>query len=243
MPIHQPDLLVNLHLLVGEQGFAIVPKVLNAAVIEELNTALKRVNDRDSVRSRGDVYAIRNLLDIVPDVRKLTDSRPIRNLVEPILGQGAFPVRGMFFDKTPEANWKVAWHQDLSIAVQKRLEVPGFGPWSTKAGVIHVQPPVEILESMLALRIHLDDCTESNGPLRVIPGSHLKGRLNSEQIQSYRGTEESVACIVGPGGVLMMRPLLLHASSVSESPECHRRVIHVEFAGQQLPGGLQWFKG
>jgi hypothetical protein len=226
--------------LIKSSGFAIVPDVLDSATIGQLSTVLKQVDNSESVRTRVDVYAIRNLLDLVPEVRTLVSSPGIRRLVEPFLGEGASPVRGVFFDKTTEANWKVAWHQDLSIAVQERIDVPGFGPWSTKAGVVHVQPPVEILEGMLALRIHLDACNELNGALRVIPGSHLKGRLNSGQIQSYRQKANEITCCVGPGGVLMMRPLLLHTSSASTRPECHRRVIHIEFAGRQLPGGLRW---
>lgn len=221
-------------------GFAVVPDVLDSAAIGQLSSALKLIDNSESVRARVDVYAIRNLLDLVPEVRTLADSSAIRGLVEPFLGEEAAPVRGVFFDKTIEANWKVAWHQDLSIAVQERIDVPGFGPWSIKAGVVHVQPPIEILEGMLALRIHLDACVELNGALRVIPKSHLQGRLNSGQIQSYRQKTNEVTCCVGSGGVLMMRPLLLHSSSASTRPECHRRVIHIEFAGRELPGGLRW---
>src|SRR5262245_7189469 len=103
------------------------------------------------------------------DFQKLRSSpsrQPFACFVEPILGPGAFVVRGLFFDKTPRANWKVSWHQDLTIAVRVRIEAPGFGPWSLKAGVVHVQPPAEILERMATVRLHLDDCSESNGPLR-----------------------------------------------------------------------------
>jgi ectoine hydroxylase-related dioxygenase (phytanoyl-CoA dioxygenase family) len=221
-------------------GFTIVPDVLDSATIRQLSAALQLEDNSNSVRTRVDVYAIRNLLDLVSEVRTLADSPVIRSLVAPFLGEGAFPVRGVYFDKTIETNWKVAWHQDLSIAVQEKIDVAGFGPWSIKAEVVHVQPPIEILEGLLALRIHLDACSELNGALRVIPGSHLQGRLNSGQIQSYRQKANEVTCCVGPGGVLMMRPLLLHNSSASTKPECHRRVIHIEFSGQQLPGGLRW---
>jgi hypothetical protein len=221
-------------------GFAIVPDILDLATIEQLGSALKRVDNSESVRTRVNVYAIRNLLDLVPEVRTLANTPAMRTLVESLLGERAFPVRGVFFDKTFKANWKVAWHQDLSLTVQERIDVPGFGPWSIKAGVVHVQPPVEILEGMLTLRVHLDACNELTGALRVIPKSHLQGRLNSEQIQSYRQKANEVTCCVGPGGVLIMRPLLLHASAVSTRPECHRRVIHIEYAGRRLPGGLRW---
>jgi ectoine hydroxylase-related dioxygenase (phytanoyl-CoA dioxygenase family) len=150
------------------------------------------------------------------------------------------PLSGTLFDKTPDANWKVPWHQDLSIAVQQKIPIDGFGPWSVKAGVVHVQPPAAILETMLAVRIHLDDCNEENGPVRVIPGSHQHGRLTAEQIRTIPSTVPSISCPVGRGGVLLMRPLLLHASSASQSPH-HRRVIHIDFASGELPSGLKWF--
>lgn len=225
---------------IAQNGFAIVPEVLNTAEISQLIHCLNEVNDPGSIRRRGGVYAIRNLLDVVPEVRQLAKSRAIRRLIEPILGPSAFSVRGLLFDKTPAANWKVPWHQDLSIAVSERIPLVGFGPWSTKAGVLHVQPPVEILEGMVAVRIHLDNCGESNGALKVIPGSHSKGRFTAQQISTLRQVAEEVSCPIGPGGVLLMRPLLLHASSPSQSP-LHRRVIHLEFASSKLPGGLRWF--
>lgn len=185
------------------------------------------------------MYAIRNLLDVAPELRDLARSPAIRVLVEPSLGPQSFPVRGVLFVKPAGANWKVPWHQDLSIAVRQKRDVPGLGPWSKKAGVLHVQPPVYILESMLAVRIHLDDCGMQNGAMRVIPGSHTRGRLTDAEIRKASATQE-VCCEVAAGGVLLMRPLLLHASSASRSP-FHRRVIHLEFASMQLPGGLAWY--
>ncbi len=115
-----------------------------------------------------------------------------------VLGPNAFAVRGLFFNKTSDSNWKVAWHQDLTIALKERRDTPGFTAWSVKHGVVHVQPPVEILEHMLAIRIHLDDSAEDNGPLRCIPGSHLHGRLTTEQIAALDKT--SAATCLAPAG-------------------------------------------
>lgn len=185
------------------------------------------------------MYALRNLLEDVPEVTALADSTAVRALVAPTLGPGCFPVRGILFDKTPEANWNVVWHQDLSIAVRERRDVEGFGPWSEKAGVVHVQPPASVLERMLTVRLHLDDCDEINGPLLVLPGSHRGGRLTAPEIQERRAQTAGVPCPVPGGGALLMRPLLLHASSASQSPR-HRRVIHLEYAAEALPGGLRW---
>jgi len=191
------------------------------------------------VRRRESVYAIRNLLEVVPDVAALARSAEVRALVEAVLGPDAFAVRGILFDKTPDANWKVAWHQDLTIAVHERHEVEGFGPWSEKAGIVHVQPPAAVLERMVTVRLHLDPCGPENGPVQVIPGSHRAGRLSADEVQRSRAERDAVPTCVGAGGVLLMRPLLLHASSPSTAP-AHRRVIHLEFAADALPGGLEW---
>lgn len=214
-------------------GFAIFPGLLTTAETVALAEAATRTNA--DARKGG----VRNILHKNPAIRQLANSTAIRSLVDPILGNHAFPVRGILFDKTPESNWKVPWHQDLTIAVEQKIETPGFGPWTTKDGVQHVQPPTEILESMLAVRIHLDDCNDDNGPLRVIPGSHSHGRLTAEQIHSLATTSASIQCTIARGGALLMRPLLLHASSAATSPR-HRRVIHIEYASRPLPGALRW---
>jgi hypothetical protein len=151
---------------VADKGYALVSDVIDRAGLTRLIGAIERAGETEAVRSRSGVYAIRNLLDAVPEVGELARSGAIRALVEPVLGSAAMAVRGILFDKTPEANWKVAWHQDLTIAVRERIDLPDFGRWSTKAGILHVQPPSGILERMLAVRIHLDDCPADNGPVR-----------------------------------------------------------------------------
>jgi ectoine hydroxylase-related dioxygenase (phytanoyl-CoA dioxygenase family) len=159
--------------------------------------------------------------------------------VEPILGISSFPVRGILFDKVPGANWHVGWHQDQIIPVAERRDVPEFTAWSVKHGVPHVRPPVTVLERMLTLRIHLDDCDAENGALRLIPGSHRRGLLSAKEIEEIVAREEPVVCSARRGDALVMRPLVLHASSPATSPT-HRRVIHLEFAAGPLPGGLSW---
>lgn len=231
--------MTNFSEAIRREGFAVVPSAVEDETLTTILRSLAAVNSGGGVRRRGGIYAIRNLFAVVPRVRELCQSVAVRALVEPLLGKSCFPVRGILFDKTLEAPWKVAWHQDLSIAVRERLEVEGFGRWSEKAGVVHVQPPVKILEGVLTLRLHLDDCDESNGPLRVMPGSHLAGRLNEEEIQSWRRRVSPATCLVPRGGGLLMKPLLLHSSSSPRTPR-HRRVIHLEFAAEPLPGGLVW---
>lgn len=149
---------------------------------------------------------------------------------------------GILFDKNSDANWKVIWHQDLTIAVRKHRNVPGFGPWSEKDSVPHVQPPLQLLTQMVAVRLHFDDCTEENGPVRVIPRSHQIGRLDPEQISNLRARGPEVECIVPRGGVLAFHSLILHASSPARRP-LHRRVVHIEYVAsswRELPGGLEW---
>jgi ectoine hydroxylase-related dioxygenase (phytanoyl-CoA dioxygenase family) len=148
-------------------------------------------------------------------------------------------VRALFFDKTPKANWRVSWHQDLTIPTRRRVEVPGFGPWSEKAGIPHVQPPASVLERMLTVRIHLDPCDSFNGPVRVLPGTHRHGKLTPAVIEAFRVSVQPVEAVVPAGGLLLMHPLLLHASSPALRP-VHRRVIHLEYAADPLPSPLEW---
>ena len=171
-------------------------------------------------------------------MRKLAVSEPVRQLINSVLGGGCFAVRGILFNKTPDSNWKVVWHQDRTIAVRERKDTANFGPWSMKAGVPHVRPPASVMAKMLAIRLHLDESHASNGPLRVIPGSHKAGCLTAEEIAAWR-ERPTVICTVPRGGAILMRPLLVHASSSCSRPE-PRRVVHLEFAADDLPNGIKW---
>jgi len=215
-------------------GFEIVDRVLSHEELEELRRAVAELPSRQ----RG---GVRNLLRNSETVAALAIAGPVKALADTTLGAEAFPVRAILFDKAPAANWKVPWHQDTAIAVAEHVEAAGFLGWSVKDGVTHVHPPVEILERMVALRIHLDDCGLDNGPLRVLPGSHCHGKLNEAQIEHWRQTTAEVSCCAMQGDVLMMRPLLLHASSAAKTPS-HRRVIHLEYACGALPNGMRWFE-
>lgn len=230
----------NLQTTIDRNGFAIVPGVVAPAKVAQLMGALENYSEgKAGQRGQNAVHAIRNLLDEVPSVRELADAPEIMALVEPMLGPHAFVARAILFDKVAGANWKVPWHQDLSIAVRERKEVAGFGPWSEKARVPHTQPPTAILERMLTLRLHLDDCHAANGPLLVLPSSHRYGRLDAPAIQNWRAQQTPTTCLAHDGDVLLMRPLLLHASSAALQPG-HRRVVHLEYAAEALPGGLEW---
>jgi hypothetical protein len=179
------------------------------------------------------------VLDI-PEIASLARSSHLINFVAPHTTAEPWPVRAIYFDKSARANWLVAWHQDITVAVCERIDVAGFGPWSVKQGITHVQPPAEILERMLTVRLHLDDCDETNGALRVLPGTHRLGRLSAERIRQLRADLPEIPCCLSAGDILLMRPLLLHASGKTLSNR-HRRVLHIEYAGCQLPGGLRWY--
>jgi Phytanoyl-CoA dioxygenase (PhyH) len=223
---------------VNDSGFALIPTVVSEDEITVVLNAVAQLSAAQSSRG-GRVYAARNLLATVPAIAELASGPAIRELVEPILGKNAFPVRGILFDKVPGANWHVGWHQDQIIPVTKRHEVAGFSAWSVKHGVPHVRPPAQILARMLTLRVHLDDCLAENGALRVIPRSHARGLHNDKEVQGFVAQAKPITCEARQGAVLAMRPLLLHASSPATTPT-HRRVIHLEFASDPLPGGLEW---
>lgn len=215
-----------------EHGFCIIPGAIPVKVLDELTRSVESLSEKPAPGAR-------NLTEIVPAVARLAKSREVAGILESLGAPRAFLVRGIFFDKQPAANWKVPWHQDLTIAVREKKEVPGFGPWSEKAGIPHVRPPAEVLERMVTLRLHLDDCGADNGALRVLPTSHRHGVLSAELIRWYRREFADVTCAVARGGILAMRPLLLHASSQAVRPK-HRRVIHLEFAMDGLSDGLDW---
>lgn len=227
-----------------------MPGVLTASQISVLLQAIetaKKSNASGVRKSRsGETFGIRNLLQLAPEVRQLAVSSAFMNLVAQVLGPGAFPVRGLYFDRTPDANWKVPWHQDLAIAVSTQPDnmverFPGFGPWSMKSGIPHVEPPSPYLERRLALRLHLDPCGADNGPLRVLPGTHRLGRLSESQVTDIESHGQAVTCQAEAGDVLLMNPMTLHASSPASAP-AHRRVIHIEYGADHLPEGLSWFE-
>jgi hypothetical protein len=221
-----------------ESGYFVQEGVFGEADIERLRAAVAAMPDRDEVRRKRGTYGIRHLLEICPEVRELSARQEVRRFVTPILGDGAFAVRAVFFDKIPGANWSLFWHQDNVVAVKDRLDLAGFVGWSCKAGRWQVQPPSEVLARMVAVRVHLDDCGTRNGPLRVLPGSHRRGWVDGD-LDEWKARIQEVVCSVGLGGVVMMCPLVLHASAPSLEVG-HRRVIHIEFAVDELPGGLEW---
>jgi hypothetical protein len=214
------------------EGFTFARGLLGAGEVRELCESLTPL--LQTARA-----GVRNLLRQSSDVAALARSERILNLIGDLAGAVVFPVRGILFDKTPRANWAVAWHQDLTIAVNGRAEMPGFGPWSIKDGFQHAQAPANLLEGMFTVRIHLDDADEANGALRVIPGSHRSGKLDHAAAEDAVAAGQVTICAARAGDAFVMRPLLLHSSCPASLPH-HRRVIHLEYANGELPPPMQW---
>jgi hypothetical protein len=178
----------------------------------------------------------RHLLS-VPAIAALARDPRLIELAARELGCEPLPFGATLFDKSPDANWLVVWHQDTALPLVERREVAGWGPWSKKAGIDYAHAPAAALSRIVALRVHLDDSTWDNGPLRVLPGTHKSGVLSDEQIRDAARSIDAVACTVERGGVVVMRPLLVHASSKATA-EAPRRVLHLEYAAHQTFDGL-----
>jgi hypothetical protein len=169
----------------------------------------------------------------------LATSQSLDKIAKSQLGPKARPVRALLFDKNAGSNWALGWHQDRTIVVEAKRDMPGYGPWSIKAGLIHVEPPFEVIERMVTLRAHLDNCDDTNAPLKVLPGSHRLGRLPVGEISKLAGKLDNLTCLASPGDVWLYATSIVHASDAAEKPR-RRRVIQVDYAAEDLPGELRW---
>lgn len=165
----------------------------------------------------------------LPGVAAAANGSKLLGIAKDILGGEAVPFRATLFDKSAEANWLVAWHQDTALPLREKKDMAGWGSWSVKERIVYAHAPAEALVRVVALRVHLDDSGAANGPLRVLPGTHRAGVLTDEEIRALGQEISAVNCLVTKGGVLAMRPLLVHASSKSQSGVA-RRVLHIEYA-------------
>jgi ectoine hydroxylase-related dioxygenase (phytanoyl-CoA dioxygenase family) len=217
---------------IQEHGYAIIPEILTP---KEIKGLLAEFGRADLPRSRAGVrHAMK-----VPAVEAIAQNLRLLGIAREALGAGAFPFRSTLFDKSPTTNWLVVWHQDTALPLQERREISGWGPWSVKDGVIYAHAPASALSQVLALRVHLDDSTAENGPLRVLPGTHTLGVLTDEELHAVSSRIAAVDCLVPHGGILAMRPLIVHASSKSQSA-APRRVLHIEYASSMsVANGLK----
>lgn len=220
------------------EGYQILHEPLSRDVLAQLEAVLDSAGE-ESFRQRrsGARYAIRNAHLVVPGLQPMLAAGALRELACDALGQSATLVSATLFDKRPGANWFVPPHQDLQVPIQGRTEAPGWTNWSVKAGQQYVEPPLEVFQQMLAVRVHLDECPGENGALEVVPRSHRR-RLTEEEV-ALIGTQEFQLCPVDAGEVLLMNPLLVHRSRSSQLPQ-RRRVLHVVYCAADLPGDLAW---
>jgi ectoine hydroxylase-related dioxygenase (phytanoyl-CoA dioxygenase family) len=210
---------------IAERGFAIVPGVLSPDLLDR---SLEEIAKLSPHRSRA---GVRHALGLDPVV-KIARCPQLINLASEVLGVNTVPFRATLFEKTQMANWLVLWHQDTALPLQERRELRGWGPWSVKEGINYAHAPASALSQVLALRIHFDDSTSENGPLRVLPGTHKLAVLSDDQIHDLSRRIPPVDCVITKGGVVAMRPLVVHASSKSQV-ELPRRVLHIEYAASE----------
>ena len=177
--------------------------------------------------------------DLVPIATLLRTNGPIGRIAAYLIGGSARPVRAIAFDKSPERNWRLGWHQDRVIAVRERIDVDGFRAWSRKSGQLHVQPPFAIIGRMATLRVHLDPVDEENAPLQIVAGSHKHGPLPDQEVQALADAGEVITCTAQAGDVWAYSTPVVHASAEQQKPG-RRRVLQVDYARDDLPGGLEW---
>ncbi|HLP21957.1 MAG TPA: phytanoyl-CoA dioxygenase family protein [Chitinophagales bacterium] len=221
---------------ISDNGFTIIDAVFSEEEVAQILKAIDAVDKtQETFRMSTDLFAIRQFLKEVPGTLPFIFNEGLKGIIKSFFGDGYFVVKSIYFDKPETSNWFVSYHQDLTISVDKKLSIEGFSSWTVKQNQFAVQPPLAFLENIFTIRIHLDDTDEHNGALRVVPGSHSNGIY-------YTGswsTETQTTCNVAKGGVMIMKPLLLHSSGRTTNNE-RRRVIHLEFSNMELPTGINW---
>lgn len=207
-------------------GFELVEDIISSNDIDNIHREIDQLKECDSA-------GIRHAEVKLSTLQQLAKASLSLQLAEHYLQEKPQLMRCILFNKTPDTNWLVSWHQDKTLCIPRQFEHPDWGPWSIKDGLHHVQPPLNILNQMITLSFHLDDNHRENGCLKVLPGSHRQGILSPGEIQSLSEEISPVHCLAPQGSVLVMKPLLVHASSKAIKPD-RRRVIHMEFAPIQL---------
>ncbi|BAU53617.1 phytanoyl-CoA dioxygenase family protein [Mucilaginibacter gotjawali] len=232
------EVSINQRQQIADSGFSVFEDIYTIDEINSIGAILNKADRSEKTfRQTADLFAIRQFLKVLPEVKPLVFNQNLRSVIDALFGNDYFVVKSIYFDKPEKSNWFVAWHQDLTISVDKKADVPGYSAWTVKHDQFSVQPAVEILKDIFTIRIHLDDTDGNNGALKVIPGSHLKGIYRAEEI--VWNSEAPITCNVKSGGIMIMRPLLMHASDRTTSNKT-RRVIHIEFSRDKLPLGLNW---
>ncbi|MBQ4820142.1 phytanoyl-CoA dioxygenase family protein [Aquimarina sp. MMG016] len=223
-----------------EKGYSVLTPIYNNSEIADiLNVIQNAEQDNKSFLKTNDLFAIRQLFNVIPQVKNLLFNKNLIELVEESLGSNSFLTKAIYFDKPKQSNWFVAYHQDLSISVNQRTDVDNYTNWTYKNGQYGVQPPLEILNNIVTVRVHLDDTDKHNGALKVISESNKNGVLRKENIDW--SNKKEIICEVKKGGVMLMKPLTFHASNRTTNHK-QRRVIHMEFSNKELIKPLEWLE-
>lgn len=221
-----------------QKGFCVINSIYSSDEIQSIVNFIDTLNtSRPTFRKSEDLFAIRQFIKELPEIKELLFNKKLQSIINTIAGNDYFIVKSIYFDKPEKSNWFVAYHQDLTISVDKKTETAGFNFWTLKHNQFSVQPPVPLLENIFTIRIHLDDTNKENGALKIVEGSHLKEIFRPEIIDWK--TEKETFCNVEKGGIMMMKPLLLHGSNRTSNQK-RRRVIHIEFSNNNLPEGINW---
>ena len=224
---------------VEKMGYAIIDGVFSSNEIEAIIEEIEKESNSSKVtfRKSKNLFAIRQFLKEIPSIGNSLFNNNLKNVLKTLFNESHFVVKSIYFDKPEESNWFVSYHQDLTISVDKKLDIEGFSNWTNKENQFSVQPREEILKSIFTVRIHLDDTDENNGALKVIPKSHSNGVVRLDTFNFQNGDEK--ICSVKKGGIMIMKRLLFHASNKTINKE-RRRVIHIEFSSLALPKELSW---
>lgn len=226
---------------INSKGFTIINDIYSENEIGKLISLIENSTENktknSTFRKSQNLFAIRQFHKEIPETLPYIFNENLKGIVESNFGKGYFITKSIYFDKPEKSNWFVAYHQDLTISVNKKTETANFENWTVKQNQFGVQPPKEILEDNFTIRIHLDKTTKDNGALKVINNSHSKGILRIENMDFEK--EKETMCEVEKGGIMIMKPLLFHASNKTTNNE-RRRVIHIELSKQQLPEDLEW---
>jgi ectoine hydroxylase-related dioxygenase (phytanoyl-CoA dioxygenase family) len=226
---------------INSEGFTIINKVYSETEIEKLICVIEKITNNKSenstFRKSEDLFAIRQFLIEIPETLDIILNEKLKEIIKTNFGNDYFITKSIYFDKPQMSNWFVAYHQDLTISVNKKIELENFENWTTKQNQFAVQPPKNILDKNFTIRIHLDKTTKENGALKVVNKSHANGICRIENVEINAETESF--CEVENGGIMIMKPLLFHASNKTTNNE-RRRVIHIEFSNQELPKELEW---
>jgi ectoine hydroxylase-related dioxygenase (phytanoyl-CoA dioxygenase family) len=226
---------------INSEGFTIIDNVYSETEIEKLISLIEKItknkSENSTFRKSEDLFAVRQFLGEIPETLEIILNNRLKKIIKTNFGNNYFITKSIYFDKPEMSNWFVSYHQDLTISVNKKIELENFENWTTKQNQFAVQPPKNILDENFTIRIHLDKTTKENGALKVVNKSHDKGICRIENIKINAETESF--CEVENGGIMIMKPLLFHASNKTTNNE-RRRVIHIEFSNQELPKELEW---